>query len=51
MYKAFHNRIISSNLFCKTSAIHERTRNTNLNFYVYSVSTDLRKKIIAHFLV
>ena len=32
MYKAFHNRIISSNLFCKTSAIHERTKNTNLNF-------------------
>ena len=49
MCKAFHNRIISSNLFCKTSAIHEHTRNTNSNFYVYSVSTNIRKKFIVHF--
>ena len=48
MYTAFHNRIKSSNLFCKTSAIHERTRNTNLNFYVYFVSTNIREKSIVH---
>ena len=48
MYKAFHNRILSSNLLCKTSVIHERTRNNKLNFFVHSVSTKIRKKMFVH---
>ena len=50
MYNIYHNRVAyKHNCFCSISNVHVKSaRNVGCNFYVYPVSTSLRRNSIMH---
>ena len=50
MYNIYHNRVaFNHNCFCSISNVHVKSiRNVGCNFYVYPVSTSLRRNSMMH---